>query len=81
MSRAPIDDVIMKARARRSIPAPVTRRLLREQAGLTQHDIAAALGVTRAAVSRWELGERNPRGDALDAYIVLLDRLRREVLA
>lgn len=75
------DDIIRKAQKRNSMPAPVTRRLLREQAQLRQGDIAAVLGVDRATISRWESGETAPRGETLDAYIALLDRLQREVLA
>jgi transcriptional regulator with XRE-family HTH domain len=40
--------------------------------------MAQALGVTRAAVSRWENGVRTPRGRHLQAYEQVLERLRRE---
>jgi DNA-binding transcriptional regulator YiaG len=76
------DDALMnKMRARRGLPDPARRRGIRTAAGVTQADIAAPLGVTRAAVSRWELGEREPRGALLEAYLSLLERLRREILA
>jgi transcriptional regulator with XRE-family HTH domain len=77
----PIDDLISRARRRSSLPAPPVRRLIREQASLTQTDIADALGVDRASVSRWESGEQAPRGPSREAYIELLNRLKREVLA
>lgn len=32
---------------------------------LTQDDLAARLGVTKASVSRWETGERKPEVDLL----------------
>ena len=76
-----IDDMIAMANARRAMPSPANRRLIREQAGLSQQNIGDAVGVSRAAVSRWELGEREPRGAAFRSYVHLLDRLQREVLA
>ena len=35
-------------------------RLYRERAGMTQESLAAAIGVTQAAVSMWEAGNSNP---------------------
>lgn len=35
-------------------------RLYRERAGMTQETLAAAIGVTQAAISMWEAGNRNP---------------------
>jgi DNA-binding transcriptional regulator YiaG len=75
-----LDSIIQKALRRRALPAPAARRLIREQAKLTQENIAEALGGDRASVSRWESGQRSPRGAMLDAYADLLDRLQREVL-
>jgi len=34
--------------------------LYREENGVTQHDIAAAVGVTRWTINRIELGDRQP---------------------
>ena len=76
-----IEDALQAARARRQLPAPGTRRLIREQAGVTQEDVATAVNVSRAAVSRWESGDREPRRGVLGAYVSLLDRLKREVLS
>lgn len=64
-----------RAQRRRSLPAPVERRLLRMRAGLTQADVAASLGTTAAAVSRYESGDREPRPAILDRYLVILERL------
>lgn len=69
--------LVAKASASRSLPPPAERRTLREQAGCSQDDIAGALNVTRAAVSRWENGERLPRGELLVAYVKVLDTLRK----
>lgn len=52
---------------------------VRQASGVTQARIAEELGVTRMAVSRWESGQRRPRGRLLVAYVELLSRLQREV--
>jgi transcriptional regulator with XRE-family HTH domain len=40
-------------------------RRARKEAGLTQEELAAAMGVTIRAVSHWEAGTREPRGKSL----------------
>jgi len=65
-----------KRRAHRDLPPPALRRALREDAGLSQDDIAATMGVHRETVSRWERGLRTPRGDSLLNYVSLLGELR-----
>jgi len=75
-----VDDLITRAKARRSLPEPAIRKLIRERAGLSQSEIAAALGVQPSAVSRWEAGLRCPRGKAGIEYMELISRLGREVL-
>ncbi|HEX7126644.1 MAG TPA: helix-turn-helix transcriptional regulator [Thermodesulfobacteriota bacterium] len=80
MSTHALDDALVRARRARRLPSPAARRQLRVQAGLTQLDIARALGVTRECVARWELGCRTPRGVLLDRYIELLDRLAVEAV-
>lgn len=69
-----LDAALTRARRRR-LPDPAIRRLLREQAGLSQADLAATLDVTRTAVTRWELGQRSPRGELAERYAAALDRL------
>jgi transcriptional regulator with XRE-family HTH domain len=68
-------DLAEKIRLRSSFPSPTLRRHLRERAGLTQQDVADALGVDRATVARYELGQRTPGGDLLARYSSLLDEL------
>ena len=51
---------------------------IRVQAGLSQGDIARALGVTAGAVSRREAGTRVPRGALAVRYARLLELLERE---
>ncbi|HVL92443.1 MAG TPA: helix-turn-helix transcriptional regulator [Acidimicrobiales bacterium] len=67
-----------KRQAKRGLPAPAMRRAIREASGLSQEDIAQAFQppIHRETVSRWERGERTPRGALLVAYVALLDELR-----
>ncbi|MEU3954031.1 helix-turn-helix transcriptional regulator [Streptomyces achromogenes] len=57
------------------LPPPRVRARLRLAAGLTQRDIADAVGVKRVAVARWEQGQVHPRRPHRTAYIHLLKRL------
>ncbi|WP_327129649.1 helix-turn-helix domain-containing protein [Streptomyces sp. NBC_01727] len=58
-----------------TLPAPQVRQRLRLAAGLTQTEVAEAIGVKRLAVARWEAGLAQPhRGNRL-AYAHLLRRL------
>lgn len=54
---------------------------LRRGAGLSRAEVGAAVGVSREAVQKWELGDRTPRGDAAVRYARLLTRLARQSLA
>jgi DNA-binding transcriptional regulator YiaG len=53
---------------------------LRIAVGLSQAELAAAIGVTAACISRWEHGERKPRGVAAVEYGRVLRELAREVM-
>jgi ribosome-binding protein aMBF1 (putative translation factor) len=44
----------------------------REKAGLTQEDVAKAMGVSISAVFRWESGQHHPDPDALPQLAKLL---------
>jgi HTH-type transcriptional regulator/antitoxin MqsA len=52
------------------------RRALRITAGLSQEHLANELGVSRAAISRWETGDRSPRGQNRVAYAAALRELQ-----
>ncbi len=79
MEAIPMETLLDRGRLRkRGLPAPPVRRLIREQAGLSQLDLAAYLGVSRPSVTRYENGRRTPRGALLERYRDLLDRLTRE---
>lgn len=50
-------------------------RMLREAAGLSQGEVADAVGVSHVTVHRWETGESTPKGKAALRYKELLDAL------
>jgi len=50
-------------------------RAIREAVGLSQAEIARAVGVERATVALWEQGRRIPHGDPALAYGRLLAEL------
>jgi len=69
--------LIREARARRTLPPPALRRAVREAAGLSQARCALEFEVDRATFSRWEGGQRQPRGTALVAYAEFIEELAR----
>ncbi|MFD0316839.1 sigma factor-like helix-turn-helix DNA-binding protein [Streptomyces flavalbus] len=54
------------------LPPPKERRRLRDAAGLTQAQLAARVGVSRATVRAWETGRTTPLGRKREAYARLL---------
>lgn len=70
-----VDELIKRSQSRRQLPPPEMRRWIRKQARLSQAEIAGALKIDRATVSRWETGQRLPRGTLAEAYANLLNRL------
>jgi DNA-binding transcriptional regulator YiaG len=72
-------DLIEELRRERSLPSPRAARLIREQVGISQARLARELGVHRTAVTKWETGERRPRGSLLVRYVELLASLQAEV--
>jgi transcriptional regulator with XRE-family HTH domain len=54
-------------------------RRLRTATGLSQAEVAAVIGVSSFAVSRWESGDRRPRGAPAIAYARLLRDLARQL--
>ncbi|MEU7010882.1 sigma factor-like helix-turn-helix DNA-binding protein [Streptomyces sp. NPDC046332] len=54
------------------MPSPKERRRLREARGLSEDQVAEAMGVTRATVRSWETGRTTPRGRKQEAYAKLI---------
>lgn len=54
---------------------------LRELAGLSQQEVAELVGVTPAAISRWEADDRRPTGGRAIAYARVLRRIAERVVA
>lgn len=52
---------------------------LRRRAGLSQNELADAVGVTSGTLSRWEQGICSPRGAHIAEYAEVLDVIRREL--
>jgi DNA-binding transcriptional regulator YiaG len=61
----------------RSISATGEGRTIRKQAHLSIPDVAKVCGVYPVTVSRWELGQRRPRGEAARRYAHLLTSLQK----
>ncbi|AUH38917.1 transcriptional regulator [Streptomyces sp. CMB-StM0423] len=71
-----VDALVARSRV---LPPPGERRRLRVAHGLTQQEVADALGVRRATVGAWESDDpgrsTEPRPPERDAYARLLERL------
>jgi Predicted transcriptional regulators len=57
------------------LPPPQERERLRKAHGLSQEQVAAALGVRRATVVSWENGKTEPRPPQREAYARLVNKL------
>jgi len=58
------------------LPEPKVRRAIRVTRGLRQLDIGEVVGVSDAAICRYETGEREPRGGTRRRYAEVLEELR-----
>lgn len=58
-----------------TLPTPEVRQRLRLAAGLTQTEVAEAIGVRRLAVARWEAGLSQPHRGNRRAYAHFLRKL------
>jgi transcriptional regulator with XRE-family HTH domain len=70
-------EILQLAEVRRLARTGEARRV-RQAAGLTETEVAAVVGVSMPTISRWESGQRRPRGGAPAlAYAELLAELAR----
>ena len=69
-----IAELILIAEARQAAKSGRGRRL-RQLAGLSQLEISAAVGVSQAAVTKWENGLRSPHGTGAVNWALLLREL------
>ena len=74
-----VETLMGVVRMRHALPPPALRRALRLEAGLSLREVAVAVGVSRQAVSHWEMGERSPRSPHLERYVTVLTALREVV--
>jgi DNA-binding transcriptional regulator YiaG len=70
-----IQELLENVRSRRRLPPAAQRRQIREAAGVSQRELARALGVSWTAVQRWEAGAR-PRAH-VPQYALALEELAR----
>jgi DNA-binding transcriptional regulator YiaG len=70
-----VDELLAQVRARRRLPSPTERRAIRERAGVSLRDLAAALNVSHGTVRGWEQGA-TPRGRRAE-YADVLAELER----
>ncbi|WP_244905440.1 helix-turn-helix transcriptional regulator [Streptomyces agglomeratus] len=61
-----------------TLPPPPVRQQLRLAGGLTQAELAEAIGVQRVAVARWEAGLTQPHRNNRLKYAKLLRQLAEE---
>jgi transcriptional regulator with XRE-family HTH domain len=72
-----LDELELLERARRDCITGRARKL-RKAAGVSLSEVADALDVSPTAITRWESGQRRPRGGAAVLYAKLLERWRSE---
>jgi transcriptional regulator with XRE-family HTH domain len=69
-----IDDAVRLSQLRALVKAKGVREL-RVRAGLSQREVAEAIGTGISTVSRWESGEHVPNREHALRYAELLERL------
>jgi DNA-binding transcriptional regulator YiaG len=71
-------ELLLLTQSRKAIESGAAEKLRRE-AHLSQSEVARAIGVAPSTVSRWEAGERMPKGRAARRYASLLADLERSL--
>lgn len=69
-----VDDFLNDLRSAH-LPPPAERRRVREAAGVSMRELAAALGVTHGSVRNWETTTKKPRLRVRREYARLLREL------
>lgn len=72
---------LLRLAAARRHAASGSGRRIRQQARLSLQEVADAIGVGLATISRWETGHRQPRGEAAIRWAELLTDLQQETEA
>ncbi len=68
---------ILRLAAARAHAANGTGRVIRQRHRLTMIEVAESIGVGEDLLSRWERGERRPRGEGALRWVDLLAELQR----
>jgi transcriptional regulator with XRE-family HTH domain len=76
-----VDELIQRGPRRLAPPEAVLCARIRRQPGFIEDDIAEAMVVDRATISRWETGTQEPLARDSDRHAGVLYRLAREVIA
>ena len=63
--------------SRPTLPDPAYLKAIRQKSGLTQAEVAEAIGVTAGAVKHYEAGRRQPRGENLTKYSEAVEEMAR----
>jgi DNA-binding transcriptional regulator YiaG len=71
----PTEDARLLAKVRR-LTRNGQAKAIRKNSDLSQGEIARLVGVSPAAVSRWEAGVRAPQGEAALVYARVLEELQ-----
>ncbi|WP_351236023.1 helix-turn-helix transcriptional regulator [Streptomyces sp. NPDC002133] len=77
----PVETLLKSGPRRTTLPEPARRARLRTDYGLSQTEIAEALGVARNTVAGWETGRSEPQGAIRAAYAKLLDGMAAQLAA
>jgi DNA-binding transcriptional regulator YiaG len=70
-------DILLLAKARQLAVSGEAQKI-RDAAGLSLRDIAAAVGVSQTTVWRWERGAQAPHGPGATAWALLLRDLQEQ---
>lgn len=74
-------ELLDRVHVAKRLPPPWRRRQIREEARVSQYDIAAVLDVSVMSINRWERGLTRPRGAHAAAYLALLEQLEEATAA